>query len=72
MGVKWWNINVFGEEEFCNKGVIYCLYCDGFFFEGKDVVVIGGGNLGMEVVLDLVGVIKYVIVLEFLFEFKVD
>lgn len=37
-------LNVPGEEEFSGRGVSYCATCDGNFFRGKDVVVIGGGN----------------------------
>ncbi|HIH36487.1 MAG TPA: FAD-dependent oxidoreductase, partial [Methanocellales archaeon] len=33
-----------GEAEFLGKGVSYCAACDGFFFGGKKVLVIGGGN----------------------------
>ena len=33
-----------GEEEFRGRGVSYCAVCDGVFFRGKDVAVIGGGN----------------------------
>ena len=38
------HLNVKGESEFIGKGVSYCAKCDGFFFKGKDVLVIGGGN----------------------------
>lgn len=37
-------LNVEGEETFLGKGVAYCALCDGMFYRGKDVVVIGGGN----------------------------
>jgi thioredoxin reductase (NADPH) len=37
-------LGVSGEKEFSGKGVSYCALCDGAFFKGKKVVVIGGGN----------------------------
>ena len=39
-------LGVKGEQEFFGKGVSYCVTCDGYFFRGKKVVVIGGGNSG--------------------------
>jgi len=37
-----------GEEEFSGKGVTYCATCDAFFYRGKDVAVIGGGDSAVE------------------------
>lgn len=43
-----------GEDEFDGKGVAFCGTCDAPLFQGKAVAVVGGGNSGLETVLDLV------------------
>lgn len=45
VGVVLRKLRVFGEEEFIGKGVFYCVICDGLFFKGKKVIVVGGGNI---------------------------
>lgn len=38
------NLGVAGEKELTGRGVHYCAACDGMFYRGKTVVVVGGGN----------------------------
>lgn len=71
-GARWRELGVPGEKEYTGNGVAYCPHCDGPFFKGRDVAVIGGGNSGIEAALDLAGIVKSVTVLEFMPELKAD
>jgi thioredoxin reductase (NADPH) len=44
MGSKHRHLGTPGEKEFAGKGVSYCATCDGFFYKGKTVAVIGGND----------------------------
>ncbi len=50
------SLNIEGEETFKGKGISYCATCDGDFFTGKEVVVVGGGNSALE---EAVALTKY-------------
>lgn len=52
-----------GEEKFLGRGVSYCATCDGAFFRGKDVAVMGGGNTALEDAIYLSGICSSVTLL---------
>jgi alkyl hydroperoxide reductase subunit F len=71
-GARWRELGVPGEKENIGNGVAYCPHCDGPFFKGRDVAVIGGGNSGIEAALDLAGIVHSVTVFEYLPQLKAD
>lgn len=64
-GARRKKLGVPGEKEFDGKGVAYCSTCDAPMFKDKDVAVIGGGNAGLEAVLDLGPYAKNIWLLEY-------
>lgn len=58
-------LNVPGEKEFAGKGVAYCATCDAPLFTGKTVAVVGGGNAGLEAVVDLFPYAEKIYLLEY-------
>lgn len=48
MGSGYRRLGVPGEDELSGRGVSWCATCDGFFFRGKDIAVIGGGDSAVE------------------------
>ncbi|MFP3949596.1 MAG: thioredoxin-disulfide reductase [Candidatus Micrarchaeia archaeon] len=52
-GNRWRKLGVPGEDEFVGRGVSYCATCDGPFFKGKEVAVVGGGDSAVEEALHL-------------------
>lgn len=71
-GASWRKLNVPGETEYIGRGVAFCPHCDGPFYKGKHVAVVGGGNSGIEAAIDLAGICSKVTVLEFMDELKAD
>jgi thioredoxin reductase (NADPH) len=55
-GTKHRKLDVPREEELSGKGVAYCATCDGPFFKGRDVIMVGGGNSVISAALYLVDV----------------
>lgn len=53
VGVKHRHLGLPREEEFIGKGVYYCALCDGAFYEGQEVTLIGDGNSALQYALYL-------------------
>ncbi len=64
-GASWRRLGVDGEEKYIGNGVAFCTHCDGPFYKDKKVVVVGGGNSGLEAAIDLSSIASDVTVLEF-------
>ncbi|MCB9800285.1 MAG: thioredoxin-disulfide reductase [Candidatus Omnitrophica bacterium] len=47
-GASFRMLNIPGEKELTGKGVSYCATCDGAFFKGKEIVVVGGGDSALQ------------------------
>ncbi len=65
-------LNVPGEAKLDGKGVVYCSTCDAPIFKNKITAVIGGGNAGLEAVLDLIPYASKIYLLEYGDQLKGD
>ncbi len=58
------------EDELFGKGISYCALCDGHFFKGQDVLVIGGGNAALKEAVHLAGLAKHLYLIHRRNEFR--
>lgn len=71
-GAKWRELGVEGEREYIGRGVAFCPHCDGPYYKGKTVSVVGGGNSGVEAAIDLAGIVDRVVLFEYNDQLKAD
>ena len=71
-GAKPRPLGVPGEEAFKGRGLSYCATCDGAYFEGKDIHVIGGGNSAVEESLFLTQFARSVTIVHQFMEFQAE
>lgn len=71
-GAKWRELNIPGEKEYLGRGVAFCPHCDGPYYKGKKIAVIGGGNSGVEAAIDLAGIVREVVLIEYADSLKAD
>ena len=56
MGTEPAKLNIPGEDVFVGKGISYCATCDGMFFRGMEVAVVGGGDSALSEALTLANI----------------
>ena len=64
LGVKHRRLNLPGEEELIGNGISFCAVCDGAFYSGQDVAMVGGGNSALQEALLLSEVCRSVTIVQ--------
>ena len=63
-GARHRQLGVPGEREFAGKGICYCAVCDGDFYRGKKVAMVGGGNTALQEAIFLADICEEVTVIQ--------
>lgn len=71
-GTKNRKLGVIGEDKFTGRGISWCAICDGSFYKGKEVIVMGGGNSALEEAIYLSSICKKVYIVHRRDEFRAD
>lgn len=71
-GAGWRHLSIPGESEHVGHGVSFCTHCDGPYYAGSRVAVVGGGNSGIEAAIDLANLCPHVDIFEFTDSLKAD
>lgn len=69
-GTKEKKVGLPKEDEFLGHGISYCSLCDGHFFKGQDIVVVGGGNAALKEAIHLSHIAKKLYVVHRRNEFR--
>lgn len=70
VGTKERKLGLPNEDRLFGHGLSYCALCDGHFFKGQDVAVIGGGNAALKEAIHLAGIVKKLYVIHRRNEFR--
>lgn len=65
-------LEVPGEDKFVGRGISWCAICDGSFYRGQDVAVVGGGNSALEESIYLANIVKTVYLIHRRQEFRAE
>ena len=69
-GTKERELGLPNEKEFFGKGISYCAVCDGHFYKGQDVLVIGGGNTALKEAVYLANIVNHLYLIHRRNEFR--